>query len=119
FEGYTEDAYEKFKEASLISATVLNTNSKFGCENEFALFIECKNESELYLPDLAQYVKFYKEDEMGVIDLTQLGFLLKEKIRDEIHNVEIYYNPYTTKLISTLEKLNVKYINIYTKEVVE
>ena len=31
-EGYMEEDYMKFKEASLIAATSFNTNAKIGCE---------------------------------------------------------------------------------------
>ena len=36
--GYTEEDYNKFKEAALVSATSYATNAKLGCENEFALY---------------------------------------------------------------------------------
>ncbi len=45
-DGYTEEDYKKFKEAALVSATSFATNSKVGCENEFALFVE--TEKDLY-----------------------------------------------------------------------
>ena len=44
-EGYTREDYEKFKKGCLIAATAYNTNSKSGCENEFAIFVECKENS--------------------------------------------------------------------------
>ena len=42
-QGYTREDYEKFKRGCLYAATAYNTNSKMGCENEFALFVECKD----------------------------------------------------------------------------
>ncbi|MEG0409142.1 MAG: type I CRISPR-associated protein Cas7, partial [Bacilli bacterium] len=63
FEGYTREAYEKFKEACLVAATAYNTNSKAGCENEFAIFVECKEDSKLYLANLDQYIAFEKREE--------------------------------------------------------
>lgn len=112
FEGYTKEAYEAFKEASLVGATALNTNSKMGCENEFALFIECKDTSKLYLPDLAQYVKFKKGNGKGTIDITGLDFL--DKFAEDIELIEVYYNPYFSEVISGLEMI--KNYNIFTKE---
>ena len=38
--GYTEEDYKLFKETALKSVTALNSASKFGCSNEFALLIE-------------------------------------------------------------------------------
>ncbi|MFZ5351939.1 MAG: type I CRISPR-associated protein Cas7 [Bacillota bacterium] len=112
FEGYTREAYEKFKEAALMSATAFNTNSKLGCENEFAMFIECKPEAKMYLPDLAQYVKFEKGDK-NIIKLEGLEDIIS-KSSNKIEKIELYYNPYTTE-IST--KLNLEKRNIFTREV--
>ncbi len=109
-EGYTEVDYEAFKEAALVGATSFNSNSKIGCENEFAIFVE--TEEELYLPDLAQYITFSKEGNKEVITL---GFAsLLEKVKSQIKNIEIYYNPFKTTLVNLVEGAH--YFNIYTKE---
>ena len=81
-----------------------------GCENEFALFVECKEGSKLYLSNLDQYIKFEKhEDEKDVIDIRELEEILeKEKIKTEIEKVEIYYNSYTTNLVGARESDEVK-----------
>lgn len=110
-DGYTESDYNKFKEASIISATAFNTNSKLGCENEFAIFIE--TEIQLYLPDLAQYIKFEKGEKINTITL---GFKdMLNALSDKILSIEVYYNPITTKLEGELKKA--KYFNIFTREV--
>ena len=103
-EGYTKESYEKFKRGCLIATTAYNTNSKAGCENEFALFVECKENSKLYLANLDQYIKFEKQEEKNIIDVTELEEILnKEEIKSEIEKVEIYYNPYTTNLVGQKE----------------
>ncbi len=109
-EGYTREDYEKFKKGCLIAATAYNTNSKSGCENEFAIFVECKENSKLYLANLDQYIKFEKNDEgKDIIDISELEEILnEEKTKQEIEKVEIYYNPYTTNLIGTRENDEVK-----------
>lgn len=112
FEGYTKEAYDIFKEGALVGATALNTCSKAGCENEFALFIELNEESNVYLPNLDRYIDFYKEDK-NVIDLTRLELLKDENILKEIKGVEIYYNQYTTEVKSNIE--NAKKFNIFSK----
>ncbi|MEG0811045.1 MAG: type I CRISPR-associated protein Cas7 [Eubacterium sp.] len=111
-DGYTENDYAKFKQAALISATAFNTNAKVGCENEFGLFVETK--SDFYLPDLAQYINFEKndEDEKGIIQLKIAEML--NQFGDCITNVEIYYNPYTTLLEGEMNKA--KIFNIFTKK---
>ena len=109
-EGYTREDYEKFKKGCLIAATAYNTNSKSGCENEFAIFVECKENSKLYLANLDQYIKFEKNDEgKDIIDISELEEILnEEKIKQEIEKVEIYYNSYTTNLIGTRENDEIK-----------
>ena len=103
-EGYTKESYEKFKKGCLIAATAYNTNSKAGCENEFAMFIECKENSKLYLANLDQYIQFRKQEEKDVIDITELEEILnQEEVKPEIEKVEIYYNTYTTELIGAKE----------------
>lgn len=106
-EGYTQESYKKFKEACLTAATAYNTNSKAGCENEFAIFIECKEGSKLYLANLDQYISFIKNDgEKDTIDLSELSKVLLE-VRDDIENVEVYYNQYTTELRGILPEYKV------------
>lgn len=98
FEGYTEEAYLNFKKACLVGATYLNTNSKAGCENEFAIFIEAKKDSKLYLANLDSYVEFQKtEGEKDCIDIHKLIELL-QKEKDKIEKVQIYYNQLTLEI---------------------
>lgn len=98
FEGYTEEAYQEFKRASLVSATAINTNSKSGCENEFAIFIESKEDSDLYLANLNQYITFEKiENGKDIINIETLKEVIKEN-QDKIQKIEIYYNKITTQI---------------------
>ena len=108
-EGYNEEDYQKFKEACLVAATAYNTNSKAGCENEFALFVECKENSKLYLANLNQYIEFEKGTEKDAINIEKLAEILNEdQIKDKIDRIEIYYNPYTTELKGELNNCEVK-----------
>lgn len=110
-EGYTEEDYTAFKEAALVAATSYSTNSKIGCENEFAIFVE--TEKELYLPNLAQYIAFEKSDSGK--DKIILGFNeLLNDVKNRIHSIEIYYNPYTTDLEGQIE--GAKKMNIFTQK---
>ncbi len=104
FDGYTQNDYAEFKKVALTSATAFNTNSKFGCENEFALFIECKDE-ECYLPDLSNYLEF--NSQKREIDLSQIEKMIENKVA----KVEIYCNPFKLSVISKYDKFN-----IFTKE---
>ncbi len=108
-EGYTQKAYEEFKKGCLVAATAYNTNSKAGCENELAIFVECKENSKLYLANLDQYIDFEKQDNKDKIDITRLMEILnKENIKQEIEKVEIYYNSFTTELVGDLSNVTVK-----------
>lgn len=103
FKGYTKDDFEEFKEVALKSATAFDTNSKFGCENEFAMFVTCK-ENDCYLPDLSEYLEF--DSDSRIIDLSKI-----EKIVGDKGSIEVYYNPYRVGIKSV-----VKALNIFTKE---
>ncbi|OJV65117.1 MAG: CRISPR-associated protein [Clostridiales bacterium 38-18] len=91
FEGYTQSAYEKFKAAARISASAFATNSKFGCDNEYAIFVEMKEYANTVLPALNNFVDFTKEDGQNRLNLTRLMTFLSEL--EEVSNVEVYFNP--------------------------
>ena len=93
-EGYTEEDYHNFRRTALVSATSFATNSKIGCENEFALFVETRLDA--YLPNLSEYIGFDKADGKNMIEL-QCSDLLG-KLSESIQKIDIYYNPHTTVL---------------------
>lgn len=88
YEGYTEEDYETLKKSLLICATALDTNSKVGCENEFALFVNCKNNSEIFLSNLDSYISM---DENRIVNINDLLNYLKPYMED-IDSIEIFYN---------------------------
>ncbi len=108
--GYTDEDYNEFKEAALSSATGFATNSKIGCDNEFALFVE--TEVNTYLPLLTEFIKFEKRDDKNIIELN-CGELLNS-FSDKIISIQIYYNPHTTKIETDIR--GVKKYNIFTKQ---
>ena len=115
FKGLSQEDYKAFKEASLQCVNSLNSVSKKGCYNEFAMFVELKEGSKKYLGNLISKVQYYKdEDEKGVINLTELEKDLKA-IEGEIQAIEIYHNPTDTIVkIGELENLTIK--NILNEE---
>lgn len=100
-DGYTEEDYQNFRRTALVSATAFATNSKIGCENEFALFVE--TEPDVYLPNLSEYITFEKGEEKNIISLHFTDVL--EALSDKIKKVDVYYNPYTTKLDAKTENM--------------
>jgi len=99
FKGYTEEDYKSFKKVALTSATAYSTNSKFGCENEFALFVECKEE-DTYLPDLSDYITF--DSDKREVDLTEIEELVGDR-----GEIEVYSNPYKLKVLTTKTHKNI------------
>ena len=78
FEGYTKKDFEDFKRVAKSAVTRFATNSKFGCDNEFALFVEY--DSEKYLPDLSEYIIF----EDRVVDLSEIEKLIGDEAKVEV-----------------------------------
>lgn len=112
-EGYTEEDYQNFKRTAIVSATAFATNSKVGCENEFAVFVETK--ATTYLPNLSEYVTFSKDEDKNIINLARLADVL-DTMSEQIDSIEIYYNPYTTKLAEIEKIANAKVFNIVTSK---
>lgn len=108
-EGYTEEDYLKFKKAALSAATSFATNAKAGCENEFGIFVETKE--DVYLPNLAESIQFEHHKSNKNVIFVQCGKLLNE-MGEKILNVEIYYNPYTTTIETDIS--DVKLYDIFT-----
>jgi CRISPR-associated protein Csh2 len=106
FQGYNEADYAEFKRVALVSATSYSTNSKFGCDNEFALFVEC-HDNETYLPDLSDYLEF--DSRTRSIDLRSI-----EKIVGDRATVEVYYNPFKLTVMTTYPCKN-----IFTQEAIQ
>lgn len=108
-EGYTEEDYQNFRRTALVSATAFATNSKIGCENEFALFVETT--PDIYLPNLSEYIKFEKGKEKNVISL-QCRDVLKA-MEGQILKMDVYYNPYTTQLegAENMKKYDIRTLN--------
>lgn len=96
--GYTEEAYNNFKSGCLSAVTNLNTVSKAGCLNEFAMFIELNDEAHNLLTNLNYRVKFYKENNKKVIDLSDIIKDI-EDIEENIKEIEIFFNPNNTEVI--------------------
>lgn len=115
FEGYTVEAYEKFKDGVLRGATAFATNSKFGCENEYAIFITLKEGVKLSLPSLDNFIVFKKEQDKNILDCSKLNKLFSPKVLDNVECIEAYIDEYNLKIVG-LD--NVKLHNIYTREVI-
>ena len=110
-QGYTEEDYQKFKQAALCAATSFATNAKAGCENEFGLLIE--TQEDVYLPNIAESIYFEHRSQDKNTIRVKCGGLLQE-FGDKILSVEIYYNPGTTILETDIP--DVKMYHIFTRK---
>ncbi len=88
FEGYTSEDFEEFKRAARFAVTRFATNSKFGCDNEFALFVEYENEK--YLPDLSEYILFDSERrEVDLSDIEELVGRARVEVFADLKKVKV------------------------------
>jgi CRISPR-associated protein Csh2 len=117
FEGYSKEAYEKLKDGTLRAATAFATNSKLGCENEYAIFVTLKEESRIILPNLANFISFEKSDDKDILDLGRLSDVLNKKVLEEVKEIEIYINSFNLQL-NNFELEKAKVMNIFTREVI-
>lgn len=110
-EGFTKEDYNAFKDTVIVAATALNTASKVGAENNFAVFIE--TDETLYLGNIANYVDYDYVNNKDVFDISNLISLVKD-CGDRVTNVEVYYNPYTV-IVKGMDGIdNLKKFNILT-----
>lgn len=84
-EGYTEEDYNSFKEMVTICANNMHSNTKIGCTNSFAVFIETTVDG--YLPQLDRYVKYEKDGDKITYTLEIENLL--EKLGDKLLNIEV------------------------------
>lgn len=91
FKGFKEEHYLAFKKATLCSITRLNSRSKVGARDEFAIFISLKEGSDYVLPNIAELIDAELDDEevMTIVNFDRLAFVNDLK---DVESVEIYYN---------------------------
>lgn len=94
FSGYTVEAYEDFRQAALMGATALQSNSKSGTENAFSLFIRFKEKALTYLPNLDPYVIVRKENGKTIYDLSNIASMIVD-VQDQVEQIDLYLNPYS------------------------
>lgn len=102
-EGYTEEDYKLFKEAALKSVTALNSASKFGCSNEFALFIE--TDEFLEMPVIDRFLSYEKRTNESKAKIKFNLNSVLELYKKDIKKVEVYYNPDFIEFETDLENV--------------
>lgn len=105
FNGYTEESYQKFKKAVLLSSTIYTTRSKVGCNDEFAMFVNVKEDSLFTVPDLGRFIKVDRMNSKYQINFNELEFLNNSS---EIESIEIFHNPHTSDIIHKFKNVEIK-----------
>lgn len=101
--GYTEEDYKLFKETALKSVTALNSASKFGCSNEFALFIE--TDEFLDMPVIDRFLSYEKRTNESKAKIKFKLNSVLELYKKDIKKVEVYYNPDFIEFETDLENV--------------
>lgn len=101
--GYTEEDYKLFKETALKSVTALNSASKFGCSNEFALFIE--TDEFLDMPVIDRFLSYEKRTNESKAKIKFNLNSVLELYKKDIKKVEVYYNPDFIEFETDLENI--------------
>ena len=91
FKGFKEEYYLAFKKATLCSITRLNSRAKIGARDEFAIFINMKEDSYYALPNIASLIEARLDEEgnKSIVNFDNLAFLNN---LDDVDSIEIYYN---------------------------
>lgn len=108
---------QKLKEALRCGATLYDSTSKAGVENEMLIWVELKNGSKQVLPNFTELISVARNEATGKVDvnLTKVSeLLLQPHIDSHIEKVCIYFNPVYTELIgiSKSDKVNFKPIEL-------
>ena len=120
FKGYTKEDYEDFKNQSIIAVSNYNSKAKAGCKNEFAMFIETKEDTN-YLLDLNclnEYINIYKNNDSDnkiIYDLKIIAELLNA-LKEKIDKVEMFYNPRTVEIKGIKKNDRINIYDLITRE---
>ncbi|MCP4523329.1 MAG: type I CRISPR-associated protein Cas7, partial [Candidatus Gracilibacteria bacterium] len=95
--GISEEDVTILKEGFKKGATLYDSTSKAGTENELLLWIQLKEDSKLVLPNFSQLVKCKSEKQDGkvVFDFATISEIIAT-YKSDIEKVEVYANTFTT-----------------------
>lgn len=105
FVGYKKESYELFKKAVLCSITLQSSRTKEGCCDDFAIFINLKEDSYYALNNIQRFIEVEEETNKNIIDFTPLDFL--NEIED-VENIEIFYNSKNCEIKHNFKNVTIK-----------
>lgn len=105
FEGYTDESYNKFKKAVLVSSTIFTSRTKAGCYDEFAIFVNMKEGSLYTITDLGRFITVEDCNDKFHINFNELEFLNECQ---EVESIEIFHNMQTSTIEHKFKDVTVK-----------
>lgn len=114
-DGLSTDDIEKLQNGLRCGATLYDSTSKAGVENEMLIWIELNDDSKQVIPNLTELITVYKgEDGQTVINLKKVKELLLDQkhIEAEIKEIKIFYNNIYTKPSDIKEEGKIKFLPI-------
>lgn len=99
------DTVDKFKEYSALSTTNYSSNSKAGCSNVLAIYVNLKENSKKLLLPLSEFVLTKYEDKISTIDLTNVEKYLKN-YKEDVDSIELFYQADSNVEIIRSENFN-------------
>ncbi len=100
-EGLTSVDIDKLKEGLRKGASYYDSAAKSGTENELLFWIQLKEGSTLVMPSFIEFVDIAQD---RTIDLQKVSeYLRSDDVKNDVDNVEIYYNKAVTKVVNEPE----------------
>jgi len=110
----------KLQEALRCGATLYDSTSKAGVENELLIWVELNEGSKQVLPNFTELISVTREEVSGKVEvnLTKVNELLSQKhIASHIEKVDIFYNPAYTLPKGIKEECKVHFKQIELEEI--
>ncbi|MDA3893787.1 MAG: type I CRISPR-associated protein Cas7 [Salinivirgaceae bacterium] len=100
----SQDDIKKLKTAMRQGATLYDSASKAGCDNEILFWVQLKEDSKLILPSFNTLIQTEeeKEEEKTVFNFEKLSALLNQH-GEQIEKIELFINQHAAKAINAPE----------------
>jgi hypothetical protein len=99
--GLTDEDIAKLQDALRCGATLYDSTSKSGVENEVLIWVELIDGSKQVIPNFTELISIERNNDLGktIVDLSKVGALLKQgHIDAQIGSVKIFFNSVYTEI---------------------
>ncbi len=111
----SSDDIMKLKEAFNNSVTALDSSRKIGSENEATIWIQLNKDSKKVLPSLTEFITVEKINGQVQINLEEVSKIISQ-VSNDLEQVEVFYNPVTTKIIGLEKSDKIVFKNIINED---